>query len=107
MTTVLLCPKAIDWEPKTILFKPEEQTLFKVVQGVSTPRPALIEACLAGAWPKPAEITFPKITSSTYFGLRLIDSRAPLMANPPSWGAVKFEIFPKNEPMAVLFAATM
>jgi len=78
-----------------------------VVHGVSTPRPALIEACLAGAWPTPAERTLPKITSSTYFGLRLIDSRAPLMANPPSWGPVKFEIFPKNEPIGVLLAATM
>ena len=34
---------------KTIDFSPDEQTLFKVVHGVSTPRPPESEACLAGA----------------------------------------------------------
>lgn len=36
-----------------------------------------------------------------------MDSKAPLTANPPNWVPEKFDIFPKNEPMAVLFAATM
>ncbi len=106
-TTVFEWPKAIDWEPKTIDFNPDEQTLLIVVQGVSTPRPADIDACLAGACPKPAPSTLPRMTSSTYFGLRLIDSRAPLIAKPPNWVAEKFEIFPKKEPIAVLLAATM
>lgn len=97
----------MDWEPKTSDFKPDEQTLLMVVQGVSTPTPPWIEACLAGACPKPAAKTFPKMTSSTSFGLRLIDYMAPFTANPPNWVAEKLESFPKNEPIAVLLAATI
>lgn len=61
-TTVLECPKAIDWAPNTRLLIPDEQTLFIVVHGVYTPIPPKIEACLAGAWPKPAANTLPRIT---------------------------------------------
>jgi hypothetical protein len=43
-------------------FNPEEQTLLRVVHGVSTPRPAESEACLAGAWPRPAPKTLPRMT---------------------------------------------
>ena len=32
-TTQSLCPSAIDCDPKTIDFKPDEQTLLIVVQG--------------------------------------------------------------------------
>ena len=101
------CPRAIDCAPKTMDFKPEEHTLLIVVQGTLTPIPPLSEACLAGACPTPAERTFPKITSSTYCGLNLIESRAPLMANPPSSGAEKLESLPEKVPIAVLLAATM
>lgn len=49
--------------------------------------PPFREACLAGACPIPDDKTFPRITSSTYLGLKLIDSNAPLIATPPSSGA--------------------
>ncbi len=62
VTTVLVWPKAIDWEPKTKLFNPDEHTLFIVVHGVSTPRPPKIEACRAGACPTPADRTLPRMT---------------------------------------------
>ncbi len=35
--------------------RPEEQTLFTVVASTVGGRPAKIDACRAGAWPKPAE----------------------------------------------------
>lgn len=77
------------------------------MHGVLTPMPPEIEACLAGAWPKPAPNTLPKITSSTYVGFKFIDERAPFIAKPPNWVAVKLDSFPKNEPIAVLLAATI
>lgn len=100
-------PRAIDWAPNTIDFKPEEQTLLIVVQGTSTPSPPLSEACLAGAWPIPADNTLPKITSSTYLGFNLMESRAPLIAIPPSSEAYKWESLLIKAPMGVLLAATM
>jgi len=48
-------------------FIPEAQTLFIEKQGVDKGRPAPNEAYLAGFCPRPAPITFPKITSSTKF----------------------------------------
>lgn len=49
VTTVSACPSAIDCDPKTIDFNPDEHTLLTVVQGTVTGIPPLIEACLAGA----------------------------------------------------------
>lgn len=83
-TTTSACPKAIDCEPNTIDFIPEEQTLLMVVQGTLISIPPFSEACRAGAWPTPAESTLPNITSLTSFGLSLIESKAPLIAIPPS-----------------------
>lgn len=60
--TAWLCPSAIDCDPNTMDFKPEEQTLLMVVQGTLTPMLPLSEACLAGAWPWPADSTLPRIT---------------------------------------------
>lgn len=78
-----------------------------VVQGTSIPKPPLREACLAGAWPRPADKTLPSTTSSTYLGFNLIESNAPLMAIPPNSGAWRWESFPKNAPIGVLLAATI
>lgn len=107
VTTVLAWPRAIDWAPNTMDLRPEEQTLLMVVQGTLVPIPPFNEACRAGAWPTPADSTLPKMTSSTYLGLSWIESRAPLMANPPSSGAWKLESFPLIDPMGVLLAATI
>lgn len=55
-------PRAIDCDANTIDFKPEEHTLFIVVHGTDTGIPDFREACLAGAWPTPADSTLPNIT---------------------------------------------
>ena len=65
---MLVWPSAIDWAPKTIDLRPDEQTLLIVVHGTLVPRPPFNEAWRAGAWPTPAESTLPRITSSTYLG---------------------------------------
>lgn len=77
-------PNAIDWEANTIDFNPDEHTLLIVVQGTYVPTPPFKEACLAGAWPIPADKTLPKMTSSIYLGFSFIESSAPLIAIPPS-----------------------
>lgn len=46
---------------------PEAQTLLTQVVGMEGGRPARRAACVAGAWPRPAEKTFPRITSSISF----------------------------------------
>lgn len=81
--------------------------MFIVVHGTSTPRPPFRDACLAGAWPIPAESTLPRITYYTYFGFSFIESKAPFMAMPPSYGACRWDSFPMNAPIGVLFAATI
>lgn len=55
-------PKAIDCAPYTSDLRPDEHTLFIVVQGTSIPIPPFSEACLAGACPRPAPSTLPRIT---------------------------------------------
>lgn len=73
---------------------PEEHTLFTVVQVVFMGNPDKIAACLAGAWPTPAERTLPRITYSIYSGLRLICSKAPLMQKDANCGPEKLESLP-------------
>lgn len=61
-TTASECPRAIDCAPNTIDFNPDEHTLLIVVHGTVTGIPDFRDACLAGAWPTPADSTFPKMT---------------------------------------------
>ena len=49
-------------------FIPDAQTLLMVVHTTVLGKPAPRAACLAGAWPKLAERTFPKKTSCTSAG---------------------------------------
>lgn len=62
VTTASLWPRAIDCDPNTMDFNPEEQTLLIVVHGTLYEMPPLSEACRAGAWPTPALSTFPRMT---------------------------------------------
>ena len=48
-TTTSLSPQSIDCVPIMIDFIPDEHTLFIVVHGIFSERPASIAACLAGA----------------------------------------------------------
>ena len=68
---------------------------------------ALIEAYLAGACPRPAETTFPRITSSTDSAGMLAFYKAALPAVPAKSVALSFESLPMNEPMGVLAADTI
>jgi hypothetical protein len=78
-----------------------------VVQGTFDPIPPRIDACLAGACPIPDPMTFPSMTSSTNFGYKLMEFKAPLIANPASSGAENCDKRLLNEPIGVLLAATM
>jgi len=71
--------------------------------GNSAPR----EACLAGACPKPEELTFPRMTSSTFsFGMPAL-SKAARMVMDESSVALNLESLPMKLPMGVLLPATM
>lgn len=50
VTTIFDNPSWMLCAPKVSVFIPDAQTLFTVVQGTEEGMPALIEACLAGAW---------------------------------------------------------
>ena len=107
VATMSACSRPIDWAPKQTDLSPEEQTLLMVVHGTSNPIPPLTATCLAGACPSPAPKTLPRITSSIYLGLRLMDSSAPFTANSPSSTAWKEDNLPLKLPMGVLLPATM
>lgn len=64
------------------------------------------EAYLAGDYPYPAAMTFPRITSSMWEGSKLIDLRAPSVAKEESSVALNLESLPKKEPIGVLLPAT-
>ena len=90
-----------------IAFIPEPQTLFIVVQGIDAGTPAPSAACRAGAWPRPAETTLPKKTSSMCSaGAPARDSASP-MACEPSSVALLLASVPMNFPIGVLTAETM
>lgn len=86
---------------------PEAHTLLTRVQGDPYGSPAPREACLAGFWPIPPDITFPMMTSSTLDGSRLIWDSAALMAKDPSSEPLILESPPRKVPIGVLLPATM
>jgi hypothetical protein len=88
-------------------FIPEEHTLLMVVQGTVLPIPAPSAACLAGAWPRLAEQTFPKNTSPTFAASTLAFFSAPSMAMLPSWVAERDDNPPPKLPRGVLTADTI
>uniref|UniRef100_A0A6B0UTB0 Putative secreted protein n=1 Tax=Ixodes ricinus TaxID=34613 RepID=A0A6B0UTB0_IXORI len=83
-------------------FIPEAHTLLMVVHGVDCDTPAPRAACLAGAWPPAAEITFPMNTSWTSSADIPALSMAPLIATEPSRvaGTAAKELL--NDPIGVL-----
>src|SRR5918912_1360393 len=66
---------------------PEAHTLLSVVALAEVGMPAAIDAWRAGAWPAPAWITWPMMTSSTAVAGRPARSIAALIATAPSWVA--------------------
>ena len=72
-TTTSASPSAIAWAPAMTAFRPEPQTLLRVVAGTVSGMPAKMAAWRAGAWPTPAWSTQPMMTS---LDLRRRDARA-------------------------------
>ena len=63
--------------------------------------PTIIAAWRAGAWPSPAETTFPMMTSSTLAGSTPDLSNAARIAIPPSSGAARGDRAPRKRPIGV------
>src|SRR5579864_8428509 len=85
----------------------EPHILLTVVQPVESGRPALIDACRAGAWPCPAGRTHPKIVLSTSSGLMPARSTAALIAAAPRSLAASGDKSPWKPPIGVRAAPTM
>ena len=82
-------------------FMPDPHTLLIVEQGIETGIPARMEACLAGACPRPAANTQPIMTSSISLGAHVALSIADLMAIEPRSVARKLEKTPSRSPIGV------
>ncbi len=106
-TMISACPSAMVCAPKMMAFIPEEHTLLTVVHGTLSGSPAPREACLAGAWPRLAETTFPMMTSWTSSGDSFIEESAPAMALAPRAVAESPDNEPPKLPMGVLVAETI
>lgn len=95
----------MDWLARITAFIPEAHTLLTVVQTVDSGMPARSAAWRAGACPRPAESTFPMITSVALMeGTR---SLTALMAMEPSWHAETEARLPLKEPTGVRAAPTI
>jgi hypothetical protein len=79
------------WSANITAFKPDPHILFIVRHSTLFGKPERSAACLAGAWPIPADKTFPKITSSTVSLSKPIFLTIPLITKEPSSGAEKCE----------------
>src|SRR5690606_38236967 len=106
-TTTFAEPALIRSWPNITAFMPEPQTLLMVVQPADGGRPAPNAAWRAGAWPRPAGSTQPRMTSSTWSAASPACSSAPLIAAVPSSGVGTPVNWPRKEPMAVRLAPTM
>src|SRR5215470_17009256 len=98
-TTTSESPVAIPWAASITDLRPEPQTLLIVRAATSTGSPAPRAACRAGACPRPAETTLPRITSSTWPGSRPARTTASLTTRAPSCGAEKPFSAPRNLPV--------
>jgi hypothetical protein len=106
-TTTLASPAVIMPAPSITALSPLPQTLLMPTAPTLGGRPAAMAAWRAGAWPMPAEITFPMSTSSMLPPSSPERSTAARMAIPPSSGAGIAERAPWNFPMAVRAALMM
>ena len=56
-------PQRIAWSANITAFKPEPHILFIVNASIEFRHPPFNAACLAGAWPCPADKTLPRMIS--------------------------------------------
>src|SRR4029079_2759382 len=86
-TTILASPSATACEAMMTVWILDPQTLLTVTAPTDCGMPAPIDACLAGAWPRPALSTQPIYTTSTDAGDKLIRCNAAAIDRLPSWVA--------------------
>src|SRR5262245_30362073 len=98
-TTTSVSPVAMPCAASMTAFRPEPQTLLMVRAATFGGRPAWMAAWRAGAWPTPAEITLPMMTSWTSWGDRPERATASRTTIAPSWGAVNDLRAPRNLPV--------
>ena len=106
-TMTLASPARMEAAPSIAAFMPEPHTLLIVVALTPSGSPALSAAWRAGAWPAPAWMTCPMITSSTRSGAMPDRSTAARMAVAPSSVAGTVERPPPNLPIGVRAADRM
>ncbi len=97
-------PAVMAWAARCTAFIPEPQTLLIVMAGVSSGRPAAIQAWRAGFWPWPAWSTLPRMTSSISSAATPARFRASGMTIAPSLVAGISEREPRNRPTGVRHA---
>lgn len=108
INTKLTCwPRASVCEPIIMVFIPDEQTLLMVVQTVLVGSPPKMAACRAGAWPRPAETTFPMYTSLTSDAAIPARFTTASIAIPPNWVAESEDNALWKLPIGVRVAATI
>ncbi len=98
--TSLLLAISRSW-PSMAAFMPEPHTLLTVVQPTDRGNPAVIAAWRAGAWPRPAGSTQPRMSSCTVSALMPARWIAAFTATAPSCGAVQLESSPWKLPIGV------
>ncbi len=94
-------PARIAWLASITALRPDPHTLFTVTAGTVAGTPPRIAACRAGAWPRPAETTLPRITSSTASGSIPERSTAARTTTAPSSVAESGLSAPRYRPMGV------
>src|SRR6185436_9869627 len=106
-TTICASPHWLACAPRTTALRPLPQTLFTVMAGIESGRPAPIAAWRPGFCPRPALTTFPMTTSSTLSGATPARFTASATTMLPSLVAGRGESVPRNLPMGVRTALTM
>ena len=106
-TTIRASPNPIAWLAMIMVMMLDPHTLLTVVAPTEWGMPAPMEACRAGAWPRPADRTQPMYTSSTRLPGNPIRFNASAMAMLPSFVAGTPLKMPLKLPIGVRAALTM
>jgi hypothetical protein len=103
-TQALAAPLWIVRAARIVAWSPEPQTLLTIVQLTESGKPPCLDACLAGAWPTPADTTLPTNNSWTISGSIPVRSIVRRMLVPAKAGAVNGDKSPRKRPMGVRLA---
>src|SRR5690554_4746926 len=106
-TMTCASPARIAWAASMTACRPEPHTRLTAIAPTVSGTPPLSAACRAGAWPRPAETTLPRITSSMSEASMRLRSSAARIAIAPSSGALRPESPPRKRPIGVRAAPTI